>query len=126
MMARYIDADVLTDNLVGRINHEWNKQMTTRWSNAYEEFVDVVESIPTAELPIKEKCCVCPYCDNCDVNEDGIIERKKGEWIKQDDEQCWWYECSVCGDYPLKNSYGHDVLSVYCPNCGAQMRGEQE
>lgn len=52
-----------------------------------------------------------------------IEERKTGKWIKEDDEGCWWYECSECGDYPLKNAYGHDVLSDYCPACGCKMEG---
>ena len=49
-------------------------------------------------------------------------ERKRGRWIKQMDELAWWYECSVCGDYPLKDAYGHESLSMFCPNCGADMR----
>jgi hypothetical protein len=51
---------------------------------------------------------------------------KHGRWVKQTDENCWWYECSECGDYPLKNAYGHEVLSKYCPNCGARMREDGE
>lgn len=51
------------------------------------------------------------------------IKERTGKWIKEDDEGCWWYECSECGDYPLKNAYGHDVLSDYCPACGAKMEG---
>ena len=54
----------------------------------------------------------------------GKAERKRGRWIKQMDELAWWYECSVCGDYPLKDAYGHESLSRFCPNCGANMRGE--
>ena len=54
------------------------------------------------------------------------VERKRGEWVKQMDELAWWYECSVCGDYPLKDAYGHESLSRFCPWCGADMRGEGE
>lgn len=55
-------------------------------------------------------------------------EPRKGKWIKQVDESinAWWYECSVCGDYPLKDAFGHDSLSQFCPWCGADMRGEEE
>lgn len=53
-------------------------------------------------------------------------ERKKGRWIKNADENCWWYECSECGDYPMKNAYGHEELSAYCPHCGAIMEGDGE
>ena len=53
-------------------------------------------------------------------------ERMKGRWIKNADENCWWYECSECGDYPMKNAYGHEELSAYCPHCGAIMEGEED
>lgn len=51
------------------------------------------------------------------------LEPRKGKWIKKIDESmnAWCYECSVCGDYPLKNAYGHDSLSQFCPWCGAIM-----
>lgn len=56
-------------------------------------------------------------------------ERKKGKWIQKSKpmEFCtaWWYECSECGDKPPRDRYGNpDYLSNYCPNCGADMRGE--
>lgn len=92
---------------------------------------DVIRKVPFAELPIKEKCCVCPHCENCDVNEDGTIERKKGEWIKinkYDKESD--VQCSVCFedfDYIGGVCYlchGFE-LPLFCPNCGADMRGEE-
>ena len=47
-------------------------------------------------------------------------ERKKGEWINRSLNILYpaWerYTCSVCG----KHSDNYD----YCPNCGADMRGE--
>jgi len=58
-----------------------------------------------------------------------VQPRMKGRWIKQVDESinAWWYECSVCGDYPLKNAFGHDSLSQFCPWCGARMsKGEED
>ena len=55
------------------------------------------------------------------LEESDAVERKRGHWIKQMDELAWWYECSVCGDYPLKDAYGHESLSRFCPNCGANM-----
>ena len=53
------------------------------------------------------------------------VERKKGKWILTDfpDEQT--YKCSACGEYwafiegnPTENG------AYFCPNCGADMRGE--
>ena len=49
-------------------------------------------------------------------------ERKKGKWINRSLNILYpeWarYTCSVCGEH--SNRYD------YCPNCGADMRGEQD
>ena len=55
-----------------------------------------------------------------------VIERKTGMWIKHHDGDQRWYECQVCGDYPLKSSYGEDVLTRFCPWCGAEMKGYKD
>ena len=46
-------------------------------------------------------------------------ERKKGKWIETDSHEPCWYKCDQCGRL-------HDFLDNYCPNCGADMRGEGE
>jgi len=54
-------------------------------------------------------------------------ERKKGKWIKHEPfdkghKNCnVCIECSVCGIW-----FGYDCYARtnYCPNCGADMRGE--
>ena len=56
-------------------------------------------------------------------------ERKKGEWIidekhYKDDEQDFYYydiRCSECG--AMRKIGWADAN--YCPNCGAEMRGEE-
>ena len=49
-------------------------------------------------------------------------ERKKGKWINRSLNILYpeWerYTCSVCGEH--SNRYD------YCPNCGADMRGERD
>jgi len=46
--------------------------------------------------------------------------RKKGKWIdKSDDIDGAWNYCSVCGEQAID-------LYDFCPNCGADMRGEQD
>lgn len=57
-------------------------------------------------------------------------ERKKGEWIKakgmMPPEFHGYHYCSECGDFASMDvPYGsRENLSNYCPNCGADMRGE--
>ncbi len=44
-------------------------------------------------------------------------ERKKGHWIDTDNYYQRW-KCSECG------CHTRDITPDYCPNCGADMRGE--
>ena len=58
------------------------------------------------------------------------LNRQKGEWIKKgragDDGYWIWVECSKCGAKPLLNIWHRqEELSNFCPNCGADMRGEE-
>ena len=50
-------------------------------------------------------------------------ERKRGEWIVEDE----FIDCSVCRREKWSRiPYGDLVRRFrYCPNCGADMRGEQ-
>lgn len=60
-------------------------------------------------------------------------ERKKGEWIIKDNPGTGWYRvtCSECGEdvtstAPCIGFYPNaKVTWDYCPNCGADMRGDQ-
>ena len=45
-------------------------------------------------------------------------ERKKGKWLETDSHEPCWYKCDQCGRL-------HDFLDNYCPNCGADMRGDR-
>ena len=57
---------------------------------------------------------------------------KVGKWIKNEHGlKC----CSVCGKRPLQICYynicldgydGKDILSKYCPHCGAEMKGASD
>lgn len=47
-------------------------------------------------------------------------ERKKGHWC-----DCW---CSECGwSFEVESGFAGDPTRfLFCPNCGADMRGEQD
>ena len=54
-----------------------------------------------------------------------------GGWITWEDEGNFIpsperYECSVCHDAAQRLCNGHDLLSPYCPNCGAKMDKDKE
>lgn len=46
-----------------------------------------------------------------------VRENVRGEWLEADDEDPCYYRCSICGRMV-------DVICNFCPNCGADMRGE--
>ena len=53
-------------------------------------------------------------------------ERKTGRWVTPlyHNSNAQWYACSECAGAPLWDEYGQEVLSDYCPNCGAKMMEE--
>lgn len=53
-----------------------------------------------------------------------IEERKKGNWVGIDDEPCETFECDVCGF--VLDDWIEGAFYNFCPNCGADMRGEQD
>lgn len=67
-------------------------------------------------------------------------ERKKGHWVPVDslsafggDESAWisrgnpiaFYYCSECKEQAYAGEDGESLLTDFCPDCGADMRGEE-
>ena len=52
------------------------------------------------------------------------VEPKKGKWIDVTNGRRG-HECNMCHNYALNWKNGDENLSAYCPNCGADMRGEE-
>ena len=57
-----------------------------------------------------------------------VVERKRGKWIRHSighENTPWGFDCSACGKWFV---IGEDSAEKYhyCPNCGADMRGEDE
>lgn len=50
-------------------------------------------------------------------------ERKKGKWIPVTNGR-GGYCCELCNRYAPSYRSGEEHLSSFCPNCGAEMRGE--
>ncbi len=52
-----------------------------------------------------------------------VEERKEGRWIEVKSTR-GGHECSECHNYAPSYQSGSELLSNYCPNCGAKMKGE--
>lgn len=76
------------------------------------------------------------YMHDFDVTEEEAIkalERKRGEWVETSESIGWeeveCAECSVCGKTLVLGDYTMDDIKFdynYCPNCGADMRGDTD
>ena len=63
----------------------------------------------------------------CPLNQEEMVSKvangmplPKGKWeVKGQD-----IYCSICGEQSAYNVWGASKFSNYCPNCGADMRGE--
>lgn len=72
------------------------------------ELLDEAQDLPCAES-------LEGFADN--LISHGVVVRDKGEWIAYPD--CGVTRCSVC-DWSIEEAW----YSNFCPNCGADMRGE--
>lgn len=52
-----------------------------------------------------------------------VETEKKGKWVFRDRNEC---VCSCCKTEAERDGKEDWILSNYCPNCGADMRGEEE
>ena len=93
-----------------------------------------VEKMPSGSswdaLNDKEKAAVLSFLIKLPTAD--VEEVRHGEWIKdetekRDDGEIYDYCCSLCKSPATEGSYdNHDVLTSYCPNCGAKMDKEIE
>ena len=74
--------------------------------DAWDEIIDALENIPSAD--------VAPV-----VHGRWISWEKAENFIPSPDR----HECSVCHDAAQVLVNGFELLSDYCPNCGAKMDG---
>ena len=56
------------------------------------------------------------------INKLPSIQPQKGEWIKETNEYNTWLVCSNCNAH-MKVFKSNQYIN-FCPNCGADMRGE--
>lgn len=75
-------------------------------------------------------------CHNCRMTETiadfpaaDVAPVRYGKWLNEDfpEKMATVHDmaiCSVCGELSHKVEHGYNVLSKYCPNCGAKMDKE--
>lgn len=103
-MARYIDADLLIQEIKEETPLNWtDSERELQEQLDYRIFKHMVDYQPTAD----------------------VAEVRRGEWKKTNSrKKSYMYDCSVCG----KTAYFCGMVCAYdfCPNCGADMRGKED
>ena len=119
--------------------HDWvDKYGDVHTADEMTEY-QAIEALPTE----KSQCALCQYndlewdeepCESCTMGGENNHfkpkeqpDRKKGEWIPEFDGKftggAYWFSCSKCKRIvPEVRNGGWN----FCPNCGADMRGEAE
>ena len=96
-MSRYVDlSERVTAQYYNAEYEEWTQETTT--------IAEILDSV----------------CDDYTILPSTQPQRMRGKWIdvtKTGGAELW--KCSECGELELEDSY-------FCPNCGADMRGEQD
>lgn len=72
-----------------------------------------IDNAPTVEIPT-ELCKGCRFLKDCETCEEKL--RPQGEWGKIG-EIGLAYKCNKCGEVSV-------IPTNFCPNCGAEMRGD--
>ena len=89
------------------------------------------EAAKKFEPYIDNECYTDSFQEACRMAIEAIKnERPKGHWVEVYDLDylSYLYSCDQCGEpAPTKRETMFDqILTGYCPNCGADMRGEEE
>lgn len=93
-------------------------QRNASWYTYYQQALTVMSRLPSAQTE-HATCYLDSPCEYQNINIAlPTAEPKKGEWIDALDEDPCYYRCSECGRLS-------GFLENFCPNCGADMRGEE-
>lgn len=102
-------------------------QKWKRWKMTRAEAIQILSTRGSDGMP---HGYTSGYTEALDMAIEALQEQKTGKWITKSDTNpyytTWWYECSECGQKPLRDEYWQEVLSDYCPNCGTRMECEEE
>ena len=89
-----------------------------------------IDNAPTVDIPCND-CCADTYRDGYEKGK--ADARLTGEWKEKVETKQLGYGwltaheivCSVCGKEAEWLDGGSQLLSKFCPNCGAKMGGEE-
>ena len=115
---RLIDADALIDDAMDRYCKDCDKRKGIK--NGKYRIIYEIGDAPC-------RACDVDYMVNDIESAPTVdaVDRKRGKWEWHSDDELY-YSCSCCGH----KAYGNTLEIIdgayhFCPNCGADMRGEE-
>ena len=115
--------DELNTDVLPFLQHHCDMQCSRekRWISkmiiTVHDAIALLKEQEAKEQCLKTKCIICPHCDNCDVDENGLL--KEQEPASPTWEQGKAY-CGKCGQrLPRKRA---DREINYCGYCGRQVK----
>ena len=116
---RLIDADTLKETLSSKDLITW----TYEYGDAIpcDWLMSTIDNAPTVDISETiSKFRNTAYQNGVTT---GLNKRSRGEWIDDDNDLLNFKKCSNCGECAEWLDGGSQLLSNFCPNCGAALRG---
>lgn len=112
---RLIDVDTMMEDIENSIDEMTNVGIMVDRDWLWAKLHDAIENAPTIE---PEKGWWIP------VDSYTAFGGDKATWMAHGNPVAYYY-CSVCKEQAYAGEDGNDILSEFCPHCGADMRGER-
>lgn len=82
-----------------------------------EEILALLKEQEAKEQCLKTKCVICPHCDNCDVDENGLLKEQEAIKPVKQIEEHEWTVCGYCREHLISKW-------MFCPYCGRPVKWE--
>lgn len=91
-----------------------------------DAITDAVDDLPPVTPKAETVTEFADRCRECGARYGKLLEQKSGKWILLDECANSGYYCSNCQKKLVKEGWSDTVKKIkFCPNCGADMRGEK-
>jgi hypothetical protein len=88
----------------------------------YTDVITLLKEQEAREQCLKTKCVICPHCNNCDVDENGLLKEQEAVKPIYSEEKFGDFlpHCPVCKKVlPSVSQYGK---SNFCYNCKQEVK----
>ena len=125
-MGLSIDREKVINDLQDAVNDDWMWQHADYYALTMERAIALLKEQEAKEQCLKTKCIICPHCNNCDVDENGLLKEQEAKQVKLyklHGKEEWIGLVCVCPDCKV-GWMGSKSETHFCPNCGKKVTWE--